>query len=161
MGWSKVFDEFASPRDHLYLRIFLALIPVVLSIVLATRQKLQLAIGVAMLWFFMMYGRGHEYHYTLYLPLLIFLYCREDGRYRNWWMCGIASLTALPTVFPFFMHLYGFANHGAATLEAMKNANTTLYWLFLLHKPLVAPLLLAQILWCEIIRPQRNESKLF
>ncbi|MEY4065167.1 MAG: hypothetical protein RIR26_1375 [Pseudomonadota bacterium] len=149
MGWSKVFDEFSSPANHYPLRMFLALIPVLYAVLLAWQKKFHLALGVSVLWFFFLYGRGHEYHVTLYLPLLAFMYCEESGRYRNGWTVVLAFLAASPTVFPLILKIYEFPNAKLASNDAMRNANPFLYWLFLLHKPILAPLLLARIFYVE------------
>jgi hypothetical protein len=95
---------------------------------------------------------------TLYLPLLAFLYCQPGGRYRTWFTVAITLLCALPTVFPLFMSFYGFPDHTAASNEAMRNANPYLYWVFLIQRPMVAPLLLGQICWTELIKSPAPKS---
>lgn len=149
MGWSKIFDEFANPNEHFPFRVALAALPVMLAVWLGFQKKLQLAIAVSVLWFFFLYGRGHEYHYTLALPLLAFLYCHESGRYRTAFTAVIAMIAAAPTVFPLIMGLHGFPTTGAANHAAMKAANPFLFWIYLLHKPIIAPLILVQVFWVE------------
>lgn len=146
---SAVLDEFMLVDHHYYVRLALALIPIFTGAILFSRKKIELALGVTVLWYFFLYARGHEYHATLYLPLLLFLYAHNKS-YRNWFFVSIAVLLALPTVYPLFGIFYGLDTPKLASSDAMYQVNPWLYFTFLLHKPLCNFLLLGHILKTEL-----------
>ena len=92
-------------------------------------------LAISTLWYPIMNGRGHEYHYVLLSPILAYAYCESSGKYRNPLFVGLAILCALPTTYPIMMKLGNFVNANDSTLEALRNLSPSLYWLFLLHRP--------------------------
>ena len=149
LSLSAALDEWKPSADHLNLRYGLAAITVAVGALLFLRKRYEVAIIACMMWFFFLYGRGHEYHGTLYVPMLLCLYTLPGGRYRGWPLVAIGVLVALPTVYGLFDLQYGFPNRGPFDTypnDLMLANSPPLYFLFLWHKPLCAVMLFSLML---------------
>jgi hypothetical protein len=147
MGWSKVFDEFMPTAKHLPIRYAMAGACCIIGIWIA-RKKSDLRTGllVSSLWFFALMGRAHEYHYTLYVPMLAYLYTKEHGEYRTAWVAFLCVCAAAPTTFALFSPLSVMPDPQHASQGAMRAANPLLFWAYLFHRPLLLPALIITIL---------------
>lgn len=148
-------DEFMSEEQHLRVRYALAGFAVLTGGLLFWRKQFGVAVVACTLWFFFLYGRGFEYHVTLYVPMLLYLYTLEGGRYRGGLIVLIALLVALPTTYPLYRYWLGLTNPAgfAPSSDAMFAAHRGLYYAFLWQRPVGAFLLLGLVLvkewpWC-------------
>lgn len=158
MGLAKVLDEIITPGGHYHIRILFAIAPIITSVFLAFQKKHSTAIAVSVLWYFILYARGHEYHYSTLVPILTFLYTKESGEYRTPWFSGLIALCAMPTTFALIMALGGFANAAESTTPLMKENFPFLYWLFLIHRPATIILILAAIWKVEFVCRRRSNA---
>lgn len=152
MSLSAALDEWMPSTEHLKYRYMLAAFTVGVGVVLFRRKQMEVAVAACTLWFFFLYGRGHEYHGTLYVPLLLCLYSLEGERYRGWPLVVIGVLMALPTTYGLFNLFYPIENRPpflSYESSMMVDKNRALYYLFLWQKPLCAFLLLGLMLWKE------------
>ncbi len=156
---SAALDEIMPAARHLYIRYALAAAAIGAGAILFLRKRFGVAIIATMLWFFFLYGRGHEYHLTLYVPMLLYLYVGRDGRYRGWPLVLITVVLALPTAYPLFRLLYGYPMPDGLSNVVMLHDNRALYYAFLWQKPLAAFLLLGLLLVKEwpYTRPAAEE----
>jgi hypothetical protein len=143
---SAALDEIMPTARHLPIRYALAALAVGVGVVLFARRPFEVAVVACLLWYFFLYGRGHEYHLTLYVPMLLCLYVLPDGRYRGWATVAVALLVVVPTAYLLFRTLYGFPLPDGWSNEAMLAHSRPLYALFLWQRPLAAFLLLAVLL---------------
>jgi len=137
MGWSKVFEDLFPPLTNLAVRQGMALTMLAGSAWLAWKGKLREAFCVVALIYLTSQGRSHEYHLTLYVPLLAYLYTREDGAYRTRWTVALILLAACPTVFPLFKWIYGYPENLVST-DRLIQLNRPLHWFYLVQKPIVS-----------------------
>ncbi len=147
MGWSKVFDEFAPPAQHLIFRYILAALCCLAGGWVGFKAGARKGILVATLWFFVLMGRGHEYHYSLYLPMLAFLY--TDKRYRTPWFVFLCLLAALPTTFGLYSWIGNISDPHTASQSALRSASPLIFYSYLLQRPILLPLLIGTVIWKE------------
>jgi hypothetical protein len=155
---SAALDEWMPAERHLQIRYALATLIVAASVVLSWRRDRQAAICLSVMWFFAFYARGHEYHYTLMVPIMMCLWSLSGGRYRNWWMVALAVSFAAPTTWIIFKYYYHFADPGSGSCDRMLATNPALYYAFLWQKPASALLLAATIAWTEINHKEKFED---
>lgn len=146
---AQALNELCSYQVNLYIRYALAAVPVLAGVVLFLRRPRDIAIVMTTLWFFILYARGHEYHATLLVPILLCLFVQEDGRYQTWTLLVITLLLASPTVWILFTSCYGLPGPGAGSMEKMRAMNSVLYHLFLWQKPFAVLWLVAYMLYKE------------
>ncbi len=151
MSLAAALGEFMTAGRNLELRGILAVLVLALAAVLAWSRDRRAALALALMWFFVYYARGHEYHYTLLVPVMLCLWSLPGGRYRTRWMAALAVVAAVPTTWVIFKYGYGF-DPQSGTCDAMLAANAPLYYAFLWHKPATALLLAATIAWTEFRR---------
>jgi hypothetical protein len=152
MGFAKVLDEFMTANEHYPIRLAVAFLPILTAIVLTARKRYPQALAISVLWYFFLYARGHEYHYSTLVPILAFFYCEKDGRYRNLWFAALVAICALPTTYPIIMALGGYANAVQSSSEVMAREFPFLYWTFLVHRPASLFLLLGTVWWAEFVQ---------
>lgn len=155
MSLAKVFDEFLSANANLTLRYFLVAIPILGSLLLPRKAPMGVAFCLAGLWFFVFYGRGHEYHLPLYIPIITYLFTEARGLYRTQWMAFLTLVLALPSTYPIFFYFY-FGSAKMPSSDEMLATNSLLYYLFIAHKPICALALVATILKTECFDTVRN-----
>lgn len=150
--------EFMPPARNLELREIFSVFMIAIAAVMAVNRDRRVAISMALMWFFVFYARGHEYHYTLLVPVMLCLWSLPGGRYRTWWMVALAIAAAAPTTWIIFKYYYKFPNPQIGSCELMLSTNRSLYYAFLWHKPVAALLLAATIAWTETFKSRiRNE----
>ncbi|MCE5228512.1 hypothetical protein LLG95_02800 [bacterium] len=146
-------DEIVPPEPNLKIRYDLLALILVETAIVAWRRNRQAAICLSIMSFFAFYARGHEYHYTLMVPVMMCLWSLPGGRYRTWWMLLLAISFAAPTTWIIFKYWYGFSDPVTGSCDQMLAANPVLYYGFLWQKPATALLLAATIAWTEVNTP--------
>ncbi|GAA5784594.1 hypothetical protein [Chitiniphilus shinanonensis] len=147
--------EWMSPDAQLYLRYLFGLIVTLIGAVVLRRKPLELAVSLVTLWFFLVYARGHDYHATLLIPVLAYLWCQRPQWYRTRFMLLIAAMYALPTSYALFRTVLGFT--GEVSGEAMLASSPLLYYCFVAQKPVATLLLTGNILWQEWLKDKAAE----
>lgn len=150
-------DELLDPRANLMARYYLTVAILAAAALIALYRDRRAAICMALTWFFAFYARGHEYHYTLLVPVMLGLWSLPGGRYRTWWVVALAVAAAAPTTWVIFKYHYGIEN-SIRSCDLMLSHNAPLYELFLWHKPATALLLASTIAWTESRGPAAGEK---
>ncbi|XZG70663.1 hypothetical protein ACTSKR_02055 [Chitinibacteraceae bacterium HSL-7] len=139
--------ELMGAEANLHVRYALGLV-VTLAGAFALRKKpLELAVCTTTLWFFLVYGRGHDYHATLLIPVLAYLWCQRPQHYRNGWVLLITAMYALPTSYALFRTVLGYTAEVSG--ETMLATHPWLFFAFVAQKPVATLLLAGTILWKE------------
>lgn len=162
MGWSKVFDEFF-PQQHFLLRRILGCAVIAAGAWIAAKRDVRAGVAVISLWFFFVYARAHEYHYTSALPVLLFLWCGRGERYRKAWALIVTTLLMLPTTWYWLRHspAYGIGKLGYSLDFARARAETPgIFWAFLLQRPVGVALLFLGIFWTELRTSAKGKEAL-
>lgn len=134
---SAALDEFMTPISNLQTRYVIGGLIILYSLII--RRQREAAIALSIIAFFAVYARGHEYHYTLFVPILACLYSLGP-RYNSWPMVLLAILMATPTTWIVFKYVYDFSDPVSGSANLMFSTNEVFYYLFLWHKPTAAML---------------------
>ena len=150
MGVAKVIEFFGWAEHSFNIRVTLfSIICAVVSVLLLLKKRVLASYSVMVLWFFLYYSRGHEYHLTLYLPIFLALYCKSPNKYRSWPFVMLFVFTAIPTVFPVYRYFNLLPDPHSAWLTQMYGANEIVFYLYLFHKPTIPFLLILFIIYKE------------
>ncbi|TJZ77370.1 hypothetical protein [Chitiniphilus eburneus] len=151
-------SEMMQPGTQLYLRYALGAIVTLAGAIALRRKPLELAVSLVTLWFFLVYARGHDYHATLLIPVLAYLWCQRPHLYRTPLMLLITAMYALPTSYALFRTVLGFTAEVSG--ETMLATSPFLYYCFVAQKPVATLLLAGNILWQEWLKEKAAEIDL-
>ena len=167
-----VLDEFMSRDLSLAVRYLLTGIVISLSVFLVAvknrnqnqnqnnighNQSIVPALALCSTWYFLMYARGHEYQWTLFLPILLCLYFENSGRYRNAWIAFLGLFLAMPNGYFIYHLIHQFNGVDAMPSSKMIEISPTAYALFIFPKPLGALLVAVTITVNELKLYFRSE----
>jgi hypothetical protein len=158
MSLALLIDEWFPSWPNTDVRLVLTVLVVGYALIGLRRAPLEVAIAMASLWFFVYYGRGHEYHATLLVPIFVYLWTERRGVYRTWWMALLCVLSALPTTWPIFIHILGLSGPGPDSFAVMDHESPLLFTAFLAHKPLTVLALALTIGFTEAGVQLRNRK---
>ncbi len=160
-GWDQqqslalLLDDLVDPERNLLIRQILTVALIAYAVIGLRRKPIELAFAMAaMSFFFVYYARGHEYHATLLVPILLYLWTEPSGRYRTPWIAFLAVLSFLPTTWTLFNVSAAFPD-----FDVLMGKSAVLFVLFIAQKPVAALLLIATIIRTEGVdlRPLRRE----
>jgi hypothetical protein len=132
LSLAKPMEHWVSPEINFVIRLIIGALQLLSALLIAHRGDLKVGFCIAILVFFTVYGRGHEYHAVTLVPFFLYLFTERGNRHRRWAFVGIVSLFALPTTYALVVH--GFGGNGA-TIATMKESSPVLGWLFVLQRP--------------------------
>ncbi|MEY3903141.1 MAG: hypothetical protein RL189_2447 [Pseudomonadota bacterium] len=142
---AKVFETLISPQMNFYLRLAISAMQMFTAALIARYGDLRSAFCVAVLVFFTLYARGHEYHAVTLIPVFIYLFAKGTA-YRTWIFMGIVALFALPTTYPVLHYFLGSEKRSIANY---KMTSPVLGWIFVLQRPVAV-----MALWLCIVQKE-------
>lgn len=132
MSLAKAFETFLDGDTNYHVRTAISVLELLSAAYLAWKGKEKVAIGMALLVFYTIYARGHEYHATTLIPFLIFLFAQPSKVHRNWFFVAIVALFSLPTSYPIMRYIIGV---DCSSIQTMKESSPLGGWLFVLQRP--------------------------
>lgn len=147
VSMAKPLEGILSPQLNFYIRLVLGILQLFSAGVIARRGDLKVAFGVAVLVFFTIYARGHEYHAVTLVPYFLYLFVERGKRHRNVAFLVVVGLFALPTSYALLVHVLGGNGTDIAT---MKESSALLGWLFVLQRPVAVISLWVYIMLTEM-----------
>jgi hypothetical protein len=131
------------------LRLSFTVVTLIFGLLLLYKKRTIPALAVISTWYFWFNARGHEYHWTLFTPILLALYV-NDLKYRNFYLVFLTALISMPNAYPLF-HLVGqFQSTNDLSNSRMFELSPTLYALFLIPKPLSVLVFLLLVFKTEV-----------
>jgi hypothetical protein len=144
---SLFFSEFMNPESNYKIRLFIGLFMLIGSVTVLRMSSIQVKLILASLFHTVVYAHGHEYHRTLLVPILLYLYCQSNGWYRRPWLVGTSAIMGAPSVYLLFRLWYGLPQDTGGPV--LVETNYPLYLLFTAHRPLSELFLVAMIFYTE------------